>query len=522
MGILPGRVGAAILENRRITASHARMKKSLGLVALLGLLAAEAVARPFLVVAYNVEHLFDVDGQANIDDYKPDKYTRRHALTKLQNAATLIARFENGRGPDVLILSELEADLTPSPMPPNYEALLARYAGIKLEDMLGSKFTPEIADLPAEVLLAKALVDRGITDYRLVVAENTNTANGGRRLEHKNAVFTRFPVKAARSHPTRDARAILEVLVEVDGTPLYVFSNHWKSGASDPGTEESRVANARTLRARVDEILREDPNADIILGGDFNSQYNHKQRYPQMKVTGLNDVLGSQGNELAVRGKQRDLYNLWYELPPAERGSDTFRGEWGTLMHLIVSRGLYDYRGVQYVDNSFAVAKFPGLNVDLTGMPVRWSGNGQTGSGFSDHFPISARFTTVKDGRADRWIALQKASVEDATAPNARIDFSKLDFAGIAAATQAIPAGTSLRADKYVGQMLRVEGQIAPGSRHAVVFRGETFDLWSFDEPLRNRLRQEYPEGATIRFFGKLGQYRGRWQFVIEDASWVK
>jgi hypothetical protein len=155
-------------------------------------------------------------------------------------------------------------------------------------------------------------------------------------------------------------------------------------------------------------------------------------------------------------------------------------------------------------------------------MPVRWSGDGQTGSGFSDHFPISARFTTVKDGRADRWIALQKASVEDATAPNARIDFSKLDFAGIAAATQAIPAGTSLRADKYVGQMLRVEGQIAPGSRHAVVFRGETFDLWSFDEPLRNRLRQEYPEGATIRFFGKLGQYRGRWQFVIEDASWVK
>ena len=27
-------------------------------------------------------------------------------------------------------------------------------------------------------------------------------------------------------------------------------------------------------------------------------------------------------------------------------------------MHLIISRGLYDYRGVQYVDNSFAVAKF--------------------------------------------------------------------------------------------------------------------------------------------------------------------
>ena len=70
-----------------------------------------------------------------------------------------------------------------------------------------------------------------------------------------------------------------------------------------------------------------------------------------MKTTGLNDVLRSQGNELAVRGPQRDLYNLWFELPAPERGSDTYRGEWGTLMHLIISRGLYDFRGVQYVDN---------------------------------------------------------------------------------------------------------------------------------------------------------------------------
>jgi hypothetical protein len=498
------------------------MKKSFLLGAWLGLLVVEAVARPFLVVAYNGEHLFDVDGQANIDDYKPDRYTRRQALTKFQNAATLIARFEDGRGPDVLILSELEADLTPSATPPDYDALLARYAGMKLADMLGAKFTPEIADLPAEVLLAKALADRGLTGYRLVVAENAHAASGGRRLEHKNAVFTRFPVVASRSHPTQDARAILEVQLEIDGAPLHVFANHWKSGASDPGTEAARIANAHTLRTRLDEILRADPNADIILGGDFNSQYNHKQRYPQMKVTGLNDVLGSQGNELAVRGRQRDLYNLWYELPPAERGSDTFRGEWGTLMHLIVSRGLYDYRGVQYVDNSFAVAKFPGLNVDATGMPARWSSEGPTGGGFSDHLPISARFTTVKDGQADRWIALRKASVEDATAPNAKIDFSKVDFSGIAAATRAIPTGTSLRSETFAGQLLRVEGQIAPGGRHAVVFRGETFDIWSFDEALRNQLRKNYPEGATIRFYGKLGQYRGRWQFVIEDASWVK
>ncbi len=498
------------------------MTKALWCGAALCLAVSGLAARPFLVVSYNGEHLFDADGKANLDEYKPETYTPRHVLTKFQNAATLLAQFEQGRGPDILILSELELDLTPPAGPRDYDALFARYAGLTLPEMLGPKFDRGIADLPSEFLLAKALADRGIKDYRLVVADDTVTSLGGRRIEHKNGVFTRFPVKASRTHPLRDARAIVEVLVEIDGAPLYVFANHWKSGASDPVTEEVRIDNARTLRARLDEILRADPHADIILGGDFNSQYNHRQRNPRMKVTGLNDVLGSQGNELAVRGRQRDLYNLWYELPPAARGSDTYRGEWGTLMHLIVSRGVYDYRGVQYVDDSFAVAKFPGLNVDAAGLPARWSGDGPTGGGFSDHLPISARFITVPDNRTDRWIPLRRASVEDAAAPEARIDYSGLDFARIEAETKALPAGASLQAEPFKGRYFRVEGQVAPGSRHAVVFRGETFDVWSFDEPLRNRLRQEYREGATLRFYGRLGQFRGRWQFVIEDASWVK
>jgi hypothetical protein len=60
------------------------------------------------------------------------------------------------------------------------------------------------------------------------------------------------------------------------------------------------------------------------------------------------------------------------------------------------------------------------------------------------------------------------------------------------------------------------------GARLAVEFRGEVYDVWSFDEALRNKLRADYTEGATIRFYGELGQYRERWQLVIQDASWIK
>lgn len=486
-------------------------------------LALAAQARPFMVVAYNVENLFDLDGIASYEDFQPSKYTRAHALTKLQNIARVVARFEGGKGPDVLLLCEIEVDATPGKKAPDYGAILARYADLKIEEMLGAKFTAEIGDLPAEALLLKALADAGMIGYHVVIGDSA-PAKGERKQEIKCAVFTRFPVKQARSHATPGARAILEVLVDVDGAPLYVFANHWKSGASDPETENLRAGNARTLRTRLDEILRNDPNADIVIGGDLNSQYNQKQRYPKMKVTGINDVLGSQGNELAVRGTQRDLYNLWFELPPAERGSDTYRGEWGTLMHLIISRGLYDYRGVQYVDNSFAVGKFSGLNADAKGEPVRWAFEGPAGRGFSDHFPVAAKFVTVTDNRTDRYLPLRNASADRGTGPAVanKIDYTKIDLEKVALAADKLPAGTNLRADLYKGKIVRVDGTVAKGTRLAVEFRGETYDVFSFDEEFRKKLRADFKAGEPMRFYGELGQYRERWQFIVRDPSWVK
>jgi endonuclease/exonuclease/phosphatase family metal-dependent hydrolase len=504
-------------------ARQTRVMRRLKALFLTLSLAAVAGAKPFIVVAYNVENLDDADGKTLFEDYQPAKYSKAHVLTKVQNIARVIGQFEGGRGPDVIMFQEIEVDLTPSKAPPDCDALLKRYAGMKIEEMLGPKFDAEIADLPSEVLLAKALADHGMTGYHVLAAENIRTAESTHALAQRCVIFTRFPVKLAKSHPTLDARAILEVQVEVDGAPLYLFNNHWKSGAGDLETEKIRVENARTLRRRLDEILKADPNADIIIGGDFNSQYNQKQRYPKMKVTGLNDILGSQGNELAVRGPTRDLYNLWYELPVSERGSDTFRGEWGTLMQIIVTRGLYDYRGVQYVDTSFGVAKIAGLNADAKGLPVRWSFDGPAGSGFSDHFPVYAKFVTVPDNRTDRYLPLRNASVEPtAAAPSSRIDFSKVDVEKVALQADRLPPGANIRSADYKGKIFRVDGRVGRGKRLSVEFLGDTYDVWSFDAKLRDRLRAAHKAGVPFRFYGELGQYKERWQFLIHDESWVK
>ena len=489
---------------------------------LLLLLPFALSARPFTVMVYNVENLFDADGKALFDDYEPQRYSRQHILTKLQNITKAVAQIDEGRGPDIILFQEIEADQTPGATAPDYAAILQRYAGVKIGAMLGARYSAEIADLPAEALLLKAFADAGLTGYTVVAAENVTVAETTNPLAQKCVTFTRFPVKAVRSHPTLDARAILEVQVEVDGALLYLFNNHWKSGAGDPASEPTRVANARTLRTRLDEILQADPQADIVIGGDFNSQYNQKVRYPKMKVTGMNDTLGSQGNELAVRGVQRDLYNTWFELPAAERGSDTYQNEWGTLMQLLITRGLYDFRGVQYVDNSFAVVKVRGLNMDDLGLPVRWSFAGPGGMGFSDHFPILAKFTTVPDNQPQRYLALPNASAETGQTTSNRVDFAHVDLEKVAISLKDLPKKASLRDGSYTGKILRVEGHAGVGKNLTVRVRGDLYDVWSPDVALREQLRAKYPPEKRIRFYGELNQYKGRWQFVIRDRSWVK
>jgi len=481
------------------------------------------LARPFIVLVYNVENLFDADSRALFRDYQPPRYTRYHVLTKLESITHIVSQFEDGRGPDIILFQEIEVDQTNGEAVPDYDAILRGYAHTTIRDMLGAGFDEAVADLPAEALLLKAMADAGMTGYTVVRAENTQLGHS-RSLAQKNVTFTRFPVRSAISHPTLNARAILEVEVEVDGARLYLFNNHWKSGAGNLADEQTRIANARVLRARLDTILAEDPSADIIVAGDFNSHHNQRQRYPQMRATALNDVLGSQGDELAIRHRwPRALYNLWFELPPEGRASDAYQGEWGTLMQMLLTRGLYDYRGVQYVDNSFGVAKIPGANVSDNGLPKRWSFDAPRGAGYSDHFPIYAKFITVEDNASERYIWLNKPSANEGVAHVNKVDFAQVDVERVALRLGEIGGAAALCNDALKGRIVRVVGKRGrSANRLSVRINRETFDVWIPDKPLRDRLRKQWKPGSTVRFYGELGQYRGTWQLVIRDPSWVK
>jgi hypothetical protein len=312
--------------------------------ALYGLLAGQpfiAAGREFTVLAYNVENLFDLDGIALDKDYaiatEPGKfaYTPEKLLTKLRNITRILAEFNEGRGPEIVCFQEFEYDRTPASSVGDWDAFLMYWAGTSVENMLTKELTESILGLPVEAFLFKHLEDEGLRGYRVV---KPPPGDSGSKPAQNNVVFTKFPVTYFKVHPTRRARDILEVGVDIEGSEVIIFNNHWKSGASSSNTESIRVENAGVLRRRLDALLEENPRADIIIAGDLNSHYNQDEVLTEVARAGITDVLGSQGDEKAIRRPGGpDLYNLWYELPPQDRRSDAWRGSWGTLMHILLT-----------------------------------------------------------------------------------------------------------------------------------------------------------------------------------------
>ncbi len=480
----------------------------------LGLLLGANVTwgRVFTLLVYNVENLFDADGIANYRQYAVEgepsdfSYTPRKLLTKIRNVHQILALVNEGKGPEIILFQEIELDRTPQSRVEDYGSFLRKYTGTTVDAMLTSGFDDSIAGIPAEAFLLKYLEDNGLSGYEVVKPVSAKPLE--ERTAQNNVVFSRFPIEYTKFHPLERARDILEVGLLVDGHPIIVFDNHWKSGASNPETEPLRIQNAGVLRKRLDELLWENPSTDIILGGDFNSYYNQKIRNPEMEQTALNDVLRSREDEKAlIENDDVDLYNLWLELPAGKRGSEVYRGRWGTLMQIMLTPGLYDFNGVQYVDDSFFVLSVPGLNAGETfGRPKRWHFFGAEGGGFSDHFPVGARFRTLEDNDADQPLLVDYKGLSS-SAVHSVDELEGLPDAGLG---------------ERFGTVYKVEAELIVKEREtAVKVGGRYFTVGSFRKDIRDALKNR-GNGAAVHFWGELGEYRETLNFLIQDENWLK
>lgn len=205
-----------------------------------------------------------------------------------------------------------------------------------------------------------------------------------------------FIYDADRFLPTFETRLI----VKMDGNPnfttrdilyikgklanndeVHVFVNHWSSRREGQfETEPKRLEAAKVLRKQIDEILDFNPEANIVVMGDFNDTPNDKS---------MREVLLAKGQH---EQSNRSLINLLVEEQNKDLGTINYRGDWDVFDQIIVSQGLLQGKNKLSVfkNNAFIVKKEELLYTYKNGdqKPSSTYGGDNYYGGYSDHLPV--------------------------------------------------------------------------------------------------------------------------------------
>ncbi len=175
-------------------------------------------------------------------------------------------------------------------------------------------------------------------------------------------------------------RDILYVKGVLENETFHILINHWPSrrdGADK--TNYKRVAAAHRNREIISEIQITEPNANIIIMGDFNDD-------PQNDS--INTLVGS------------DFYNPMETLLTKYEGSLRHLGIWNLFDQIIIAKSLLNQQGTGFryegahIFNQMELREKTGK---YKGNPFRTYTGSKYLGGASDHFPVYAIFSIQKN-----------------------------------------------------------------------------------------------------------------------------
>lgn len=332
------------------------LSTALILICQVVIFAAAASAQDDMTVAFwNVENLFDtvddpkVDRDEEFTPSQPKKWSKERLRIKLRNLARVVSGMQEGRGPDILGLSEVENR--------DVVELLVR----ELQP-LGRKYAIVHRDSPSF---------RGI-DCALIYDAKTF------RLEESR--FHRID-----GETTRD---IVEAKLSHQGHSLTVFVNHWPSRRSPA---PARIRVAARLRRRVDELLAKSPSADFVIVGDLNDTPADESVGSTLRTWGDPDRL-----------RPGVLFNSMWDHHRSGKGTYVYQNNWNTLDHVILAPGMLDTKGFQWVRGSTKAVQhdyqmYVPRNPKSIPCPSRsYTGDNFHADGFSDHLPVACRIRIAR------------------------------------------------------------------------------------------------------------------------------
>jgi endonuclease/exonuclease/phosphatase family metal-dependent hydrolase len=303
---------------------------------------------------WNCENLFDDrdDKRNSIDDPYDDWFAQDAAARKLKydHLADIILKQNDGKGPDV-------------------------FAGVEVESL-------RAAELLKDALNAK--LPDGAKKYESVVMKEL-TANAGRYMAP--CVISRVPVDEAKTHLIGGANLrILETRLTEKNATLHLVVSHWTSQRSDDGSKKGsgRDRYATTIYSHYEKLVKDDPAADYLLCGDFNTAPDSEPVTHELHMTGSRD-------EVMVGKSPPPLLGL-LSGKPAEKFGTHYYSHPLIYDQIGVSPGMLDAKGWSCDPDSVAVPT-DGLIRDKGRVRKPWRfGNkddNPLGRGYSDHFPVT-------------------------------------------------------------------------------------------------------------------------------------
>ena len=150
---------------------------------------------------------------------------------------------------------------------------------------------------------------------------------------------------------------------------IYVLVNHWPSRrGGQEKSEPKRMIAAQAAKDFIDSLLSKDKRIQIIFMGDLNDHPEDKA--PQLVSSALIPMITSASGEYG--------------------GSHSYRGKWGVLDHIMVSKSFLKKKGAYVIKESGKIRSFEFLMTTYKGdvVPFRTFGGGKYLGGYSDHLPV--------------------------------------------------------------------------------------------------------------------------------------
>lgn len=301
-----------------------------------------------LIGFYNVENLFDTEDDPNIKDeeYLPEgknKWDETRYQNKLKNISKVISSI--GNGPDIVGLCEIENRRV-------------------IENLVQ---TPLLKKKKYQIIHFDSPDFRGI-DVALIYKTNIFIPFETKRIP--------FSVVGKPDYKTREMLWVKGLYLK---DTLNIVVCHWPSRRG--GKEDKRILAAKLLRNVLDSAQQNNPNAKILVMGDFNDNPRNKSIKNHLRA----------GDKIEKLEKG-DLFNTSMNTFKKGFGTISYRSVWNLFDQIIVSQSLLKKNAEKYyyIPNSFSPFGPEWMRVkkgEFKGTPNRTFSRGKYLNGYSDHFP---------------------------------------------------------------------------------------------------------------------------------------